>query len=1436
MGGNDPEDILVRAKGPSKEMEHTADDDGTLYNKALYGNFLCPSCILLPGQPIEVKIVSYEKHDNMKNLEHFVVFKIELHHGQYYWTVNCRERDIRDLHDFLSPMFSRFNFKLKEIQGLGRARLNESTGDKLAHSPLRLANRFQLWRLQTVEERSKLLEAFLQSVVSHKELLQSRHVQQFFRISRFSFIPELGSRLNEGLVVKKGGGHRFRRWIFNCCREASQREQWLVMMDSYLFYVSPQVQEIRAVMLFDPSFQVSYNHRGNSLVISNHYRDLTVTTKERYQKEDWVASLRLAISKSTWTKAHSHDSFAPVRMQSYAHWFVDGRDYFAAVARAIQAAKEEIFIADWWLSPELYLKRPPWKNEEFRLDVLLAAKAEEGVKVCVMLYKNVELAVGINSVYSKLKLREANRNISVLRHPDHPPDGVWLWAHHEKIVVVDQRVGFLGGLDLCFGRDDTAAHELTDVYSEQDPDYQENTKVMSRLMFKVISASNLPSQIPVPPTPPIPSQPTEGTSQKLRRLLETWQDYATHPAPSRGEETGEARRATSYALPGGAKAKAKWKQVKDHLEYLVDRAGEDDDDDIRDSRNYNDMAGDILRVPSGNRQQAEAMLGPSGGNVLPPNDVLQRLMEDSQRRDSGKQLATRHSMICVSTSGDSRNRPVSDGGVTNQARESRTRSLWRAMFTSPSQETTPLNDPQKSLVKRHYSTGYTDNKPVSSINRLSLHERARNLKHWMGMNEDSSAPPLLPHDSPPTPTPDHARRVQSRTISEGDEGSRTDLVQTPGDLLGDDEQPILASPRHAFTVGSESVAPRERSLETRYIGRMHRLSEAWNTDGITSYFRGMTDHDAKSKRGLLESVVDTQEEGEGTLAMGIDSAPCKPRRGSAKDSGDSIAVLDLHPAPNLLGTMASYTLRLGRKEIYSEPVAREGNKVLWNNIHSQSTEDDVTEFGIVEVVVTCTMTHADPIVLSGSLVLSTITVGKVRSAEIMLYQIQGGVEVQAGSMLVEYMFYQKATLKAHPVWVGKDYSNPCTKDFFALDLPEQDSIDRLTQARMPWHDAGIGLYGQAARDVARHYIERWNHIKVVKCKEDRSVPYLLPRCQLPADMPPPSDALELSYTRVCAQILRSSGMWTNGIAIEHSIQNAYISAIKGAKHYIYIENQFFITALAQDSVYNQIGNVLFDAIVRAHGENRKFRVYIIMPLMPAFEGTFGPGATSMQIVMYWQFRSINRGVDSLLSRLTREIGDWSDYITFNCLQKYEDLCGQLVTNQIYVHSKLMVVDDRLAICGSANINDRSMLGSRDSEIATVIQDHWLEDGVDTVLDGQPYKAGRFCYSLRKRLFGEHLELGAHDAGQDIVSDTFFYKVWLGRARSNTAIYQSVFRSIPNSTITSWEKLEEWREQPIIAEIDREQAENELHYIQGHLVDFPYNFLEEEYLGPVMGTM
>lgn len=45
-----------------------------------------------------------------------------------------------------------------------------------------------------------------------------------------------------------------------------------------------------------------------------------------------------------------------------------------------------------------------------------------------------------------------------------------------------------------------------------------------------------------------------------------------------------------------------------------------------------------------------------------------------------------------------------------------------------------------------------------------------------------------------------------------------------------------------------------------------------------------------------------------------------------------------------------------------------------------------------------------------------------------------------------------------------------------------------------------------------------------------------------------------------------------------------------------------------------------------------------------------------------------------------------------------------ITEILYIHSKVMIIDDSICILGSANINDRSLLGDRDSELCVVIED------------------------------------------------------------------------------------------------------------------------------------
>lgn len=134
-----------------------------------------------------------------------------------------------------------------------------------------------------------------------------------------------------------------------------------------------------------------------------------------------------------------------------------------------------------------------------------------------------------------------------------------------------------------------------------------------------------------------------------------------------------------------------------------------------------------------------------------------------------------------------------------------------------------------------------------------------------------------------------------------------------------------------------------------------------------------------------------------------------------------------------------------------------------------------------------------------------------------------------------------------------------------------------------------------------------------------------------------------------------------------------------------------------------------------------------MPLLPGFDRI-----NAIKAVQYYNLRSINIGEHSIYKYLKRHgITDPTEYITFHGMRNWSVLMGQLVQEIIYVHSKLMIVDDLHVICGSANINDRSMLGKRDSEVASLIKD---EEFQDSILNGKRVRVGKYAFTLRQKIF------------------------------------------------------------------------------------------------------
>ena len=106
------------------------------------------------------------------------------------------------------------------------------------------------------------------------------------------------------------------------------------------------------------------------------------------------------------------------------------------------------------------------------------------------------------------------------------------------------------------------------------------------------------------------------------------------------------------------------------------------------------------------------------------------------------------------------------------------------------------------------------------------------------------------------------------------------------------------------------------------------------------------------------------------------------------------------------------------------------------------------------------------------------------------------------------------------------------------------------------------------------------------------------------------------------QIVRSASNWSLGLRNEleeSSIHTAYVDMILNAKHFIYIENQFFISNSAGEQfVHNRIAQALISRIKTAAEKKEKFRVVVFLPLLPAFEGELtNSNSAILKIQMHW---------------------------------------------------------------------------------------------------------------------------------------------------------------------------------------------------------------------------
>ena len=283
--------------------------------------------------------------------------------------------------------------------------------------------------------------------------------------------------------------------------------------------------------------------------------------------------------------------------------------------------------------------------------------------------------------------------------------------------------------------------------------------------------------------------------------------------------------------------------------------------------------------------------------------------------------------------------------------------------------------------------------------------------------------------------------------------------------------------------------------------------------------------------------------------------------------------------------------------------------------------------------------------------------------------------------------------------------------------------------RQPWHDIHAKVEGPIALDIKQNFEERWLHLSpnndvtLVEITEDK---YALDAvANIPEHEGGPwtmqlfrsinSDSCQFDDHRYSK--LHQKG----GRRVEKSIQQCMVRQIRNAQRYVYMENQYFLGSAyawkehCHTRCNHLIPSEITQRIVTKIELGEPFKCYIVIPMYPEGDPTTKPS----QEILFWQFKTM----EAMYRRIGHAIQENetgthpTDYLSFYCLAKREspnDLPDDLddpepgsiaetlrktMRHPIYVHCKMSIFDDEYILIGSANVNERSLEGNRDTEIA-----------------------------------------------------------------------------------------------------------------------------------------
>lgn len=255
-----------------------------------------------------------------------------------------------------------------------------------------------------------------------------------------------------------------------------------------------------------------------------------------------------------------------------------------------------------------------------------------------------------------------------------------------------------------------------------------------------------------------------------------------------------------------------------------------------------------------------------------------------------------------------------------------------------------------------------------------------------------------------------------------------------------------------------------------------------------------------------------------------------------------------------------------------------------------------------------------------------------------------------------------------------------------LDIDERryDDPKHQREAAQTWHDISVLVDGPVAVDIARHIGDVWNSNRLRMAALRREQLPKAPRGGVV--MPDPVRALniptgseDLSIGREGIQLLRTLSAQKRRSVFRFSprtlineIETAYVETIQTAIDNIFIETQYFRS------------KIIADSLAHAASNNDRLNLVMVLPAAPeeiAFGNNIG---LSERFGEHLQSKCLDMILEAFEERAVilspvRPVASTS--------KDRDELQGSEI---IYVHSKIMVVDESHAIVGSANLNGRSL--------------------------------------------------------------------------------------------------------------------------------------------------